>query len=175
MPNVDNPHGLQTLGRTMAGGFPTVESFQKAASFGTALFIGDAVARAADGTINTTITPGTTLYSGVNLNYGAASTLTDHLVITSPDALFEAQDNNSTDGFAAADMGLNANLELNAGSALTQLSGHEINESTANTTSTLDVKLLRLLQSPDNSYGTGWGRFEIIFNKHRMHPAVAGV
>jgi hypothetical protein len=174
MPNVDNPHGLSPLGRTLSGGLPTIESFTKAASFGTALFIGDAVARAADGTINTTITPGTTLYSGVNLQHGAASTLTDHLVMTSPDALFEAQDNNDTDGFAAADMGLNVNLELNAGSAATQLSGHELDESTIQTTNTLDVKLLRLLGSPDNAYGA-YGRYEIVFNKHRMFGNVAGV
>jgi hypothetical protein len=141
MPNNDNPHGLNPLGRTLAGGFPNLESFTKAASFGTALFIGDAVARAADGTINTTITPGTTNYSGVNLSWGAASTLTDHLVMTSPDALFEAQDNNDTDGFVAADMGLNVNLELNAGNALTKISGHELDESTAQTTNTLDMKL----------------------------------
>lgn len=174
MPNVDNPHGLGPLGRTMAGGLPTIESFIKAASYGTALFIGDAVARAADGSIDKAITPGTTNYSGVNLNYGAASTLTDHLVITSPDALFECQDNNDTDGFVAADMGLNCNLELNAGNALTQLSGHELDESTANTTNTLDVKLLRLFGSPDNAYGA-YGRYEIVFNKHRMGLAIAGV
>lgn len=174
MPNVDNPHGLISLGRTLAGGLPTIESFTKAAAFGTALFIGDAVARAADGTINTTITPGTTLYSGVNLNHGAVSTLTDHLVVTSPDALFECQDNSDTNGFDAADMGLNVNIELNAGSAATQLSGHELDESTINTTATLDMKLIRLYGNPNNAYGSN-GRFEVMFNKHRMANATVGV
>jgi hypothetical protein len=69
---------------------------------------------------------------------------------------------------------LNVNLELNAGSALTQLSGHELDESTAATTNTLDVKLLRLFGSPDNAYGA-YGRYEIVFNKHRMANAIAGV
>lgn len=174
MANVDNPHGLSNLGRTLAGGMPTIESFVKAVGFGTALFIGDAIARAADGTIDKTITPGTTLFSGVNLNYGAASTATDHLVVTSPDALFECQDNNDTDGFVAADMGLNVNLELNAGSAVTQLSGHELDESTIQTTATLDVKLIRKYDVPGNEY-TAWGRYEIMFNKHRMAPSMVGV
>lgn len=174
MANVDNPHGLAPLGRTLSGGLPTIETFLKAVGFGTALFIGDAIARAADGSINKTITPGTTLYSGVNLTYGAASTATEHLVMTSPDALFEAQDNNDTDGFAAADMGLNVNLELNAGSAVTQVSGHELDESTIDVTATLDVKLLRLLGNPDNAYGA-YGRYEIMFNKHRMAPNSVGV
>lgn len=174
MANVDNPHGLTLLGRTLSGGCPTIEQFTKAASYGTAIFIGDAVARAADETIDKAITPGTTNYSGVSLNYGAASTLTTHLVSTSLDALYEAQDNNDTDGFVAADMGLNVNLELNAGSATTQISGHELDESTAQTTNTLDVKMLRLFGVPSNEYGS-YSRIEIIFNKHRMAPGVAGV
>jgi hypothetical protein len=174
MPNTDNPHGLRPLMRTLAGGLATIEPFTKAASYGTALFMWDAVARAADGTIDKAITPGTTAYSGVNLNYGAVSTLTDHLVVTSPDALFEAQDNNDTDGLAEADMGLNCNIELNAGSALSQISGHELDESTAATTSSLDVKLLRKWDVPNNAYGS-FARIEIVFNKHRMAPATAGV
>lgn len=174
MPNTDNPQGLRPLMRTLAGGLASVEPFTKAASYGTALFQWDAVARAADGTIDKAITPGTTAYSGVNLNYGAASTLTDHLVVTSPDALFVAQDNDDSDGLAEADMGLNANLELNAGSAATLLSGHEIDESTAATTNSLDVKLLRKWDVLNNAYGE-FCRVEIIFNKHRMAPATAGV
>jgi len=174
MPNVDNPHGLNLLGRTLAGGLPTIESFNKAVGYGTAIFIGDAVARAADGSIDKAITPGTTNYSGVALNHGAASTATAHLVVTSPDSLFECQDNNDTDGFAAVDMGLNVNLELNAGSASTQLSGHELDESTAAGTATLDVKLLRLFGNPNNDYGA-FGRYEIVFNKHRMANAIAGI
>ena len=174
MANLNNPHGLNLLGRTLAGGLPTVESFQKAASYGTAIFNGDAVARVADGTISKAITPGTTLYSGVALNYGAASTLTDHLVITSPDSLFEAQDNDATTGLLATDMGLNANLVLTAGDANTLLSKHQIDYSTIQTTNSLDVKLLRKYDVPNNDYGP-YCRVEIIFNKHRMAPGVAGV
>lgn len=174
MANRDNPHGLHPLMRTMGGGVPRVDYFAKVVGYGTALFIGDAVFRVADGSIDKSGTPGTTAYSGVNLNWGAASTATNHVVIISPNALFEAQDNNDSDGTAEADMGLNANLELNAGSATTLISGHEIDESTENTTSTLDVHLLGKLNVPDNAYG-GWCRVEIMFNKHRMAPATAGI
>jgi hypothetical protein len=174
MANVNAPHGLNVLGRTLAGGLPTVESFQKAASLGTAIFIGDAVARAADGTISITITPGTTLYSGVALNWGAASTLTDHLVITSPDCLFEAQDSDASVGTLAADVGLNANLVLTAGNALTLVSKHQVDQSTLATTNTLDVKILRKFDVPSNDYGPNC-RLEIVFNKHRMALGVAGV
>jgi hypothetical protein len=161
--------------RTLSGGFPVVQLMQKDAAEGTAIFQWDAVNREADGNIEAnSATPGTTLFSGVSLNHGAASTLTDHLVVVSPDAVFEAQDNNDTDGFTAADMGLNVNIELNAGSSTTKISGHELDESTANTTSTLDLHMLDLLNVPDNAAGA-WSRVEVVFNKHRMNPAVAGV
>ena len=176
MANVDNPHGLRPLMRTLGGGPPTAQLMQKDSSEGAGIFIWDAVNREADGNIEAnSATPGTTLYSGVNLGpFGAASTATSHLIQISPDAVFEAQDNADTDGFAAADMGLNVNIELNAGSATTNISGHELDESTATTTNTLDLHMLALLNVPDNAEGSH-SRVEVIFNKHRMNPAVAGV
>ena len=175
MSNVDNPHGLRPLGWNLGGGPPIIQYFDKDASEGAAIFMFDAVNREADGNIEAnSATPGTTNYSGVSLNHGAASTLTSHAVIISPDALYEAQDNADSDGFDAADMGLNVNLELNAGSSTTKQSGHELDESTLNTTDTLDVHVLALLAIPDNAYGSH-GRFEIVFNKHRMNPSRVGV
>lgn len=171
MANIDAPHGLRPLGVTLSGGCPVLSTFSKAAGYGTAIFRGDAVNRVASGSIEASATPGTTLYSGVSLNYGAASTATEHTVITSPDAIFEAQADGS---LAEADMGLNANLVLNAGSALTRQSGHEIAAASAAVTATLDVKLLRKLAVPNNEYGANV-RIEIAFNKHRLNPAVAGV
>jgi len=175
MANTDNPHGLRPLGVCLGGGPPTIQYFDKDASEAAAIFSFDAVNREADGNIEAnSATPGTTTYSGVSLNYGAASTLTSHAVVVSPDALFEAQDNNDTDGFAAADMGLNVNIELNAGSTTTKQSGHELDESTLQTTDTLDLHLLALLAVPDNAYGA-WSRCEVVFNKHRMNPSRVGV
>src|SRR5512139_1552657 len=98
MANVDNPHGLRPLARTLSGGMPWVQLFTKAVGYATAIFQHDAVNQVADGSIEASATPGTTLYSGVALNYGAASTATEHLVITSPDAIFEAQDDQAATG-----------------------------------------------------------------------------
>jgi len=174
MANVDNPHGLRPLGRRMGGGEPEIAFYDKAATYGTAIFIWDAVNRVADGTIDKTATPGSTNYSGVSLTHGAALTLTRHPVIIDPFAFYEAQDNNATDGFAAADMGLNADLQLNAGSATTQISGHEVNETGAAADATFDVHVHEKLDTPDNAYG-GWCRLVITFNKHRMFGATVGV
>lgn len=172
MPNVDNPHGLRPLMRTLGGGFPTVAKFSKAVGYATAIFMWDAINRVADGSIEASATPGTTLYSGVALEHGAASKATRHLSIVSPDAVFEAQDEGT--GIAAADVGLNANLVLNAGNANTLVSGHEINGATKAATATLDLKIIELLADPNNAFGAN-GRFQVVINKHRMHPAVAGV
>lgn len=176
MANVDNAHGLRPLGVCASSpNPPRTQRMLKDASEATAVFIGDAVNREADGNIEAaSATPGTTLYSGVSLSYSAALTLGYHLVVTGPDALYEIQDNNDTDGFVDADMGLNCNLELNAGNATTKISGHELDESTIQTTNTLDMKLLELLGVPDNAAGA-WSRVVVMFNKHRMAPGVAGV
>lgn len=175
MANRDNPHGLAPLGRTLRGGVPSVRQYSKDASEGTAIFINDVVNREADQYIVAGGTPNTTTFQGVSLDYGAGSTLTTHLVVDSPDALYEAQDNHDTDGLAEADMGLMCDLEFNAGSATTFISGHEIDESAAaDTTTDLDVKLLRKLDCPDNDYGAHC-RVEIVFNQHRLNPGVAGV
>jgi len=174
MANIDNPHGLRPVMRTLSGGFPATRQFTKDAAEATAIFINDVVQRQADGNIAAGGTPGTTLYLGVALNYGAASQQTDHLVVVAPDAIFEAQDNADVDGFAAADMGLNCNLEFNAGDALRLISGHELDESSAATTATLDVKLLDKLDVPDNEFGANC-RVLVVFNKHLLNAGVAGV
>jgi hypothetical protein len=173
MANNNNPHGLRPLGISLSGGPAMLDSLSKASGYGTAIFTYDAVNRVADGSIEASATPGTTLYSGVALNYGAASTATDHLVVISPDALYEAQVDDAT-GFTAAEMGLNANLLLTAGNATTKVSKHTINHTGVDVTATLDVHLLGLLNVPDNAFG-GYARIEICFNKHRMAPAAVGV
>jgi hypothetical protein len=174
MANRDNPHGLRPLLRSLSGGHVSINQYQKDVSMATAIFIWDVVNRENDENLAPGGTPGTTTYQGVSLNYGAALTATDHQVIDSPDAIFEAQDNADTDGFAEADMGLNCDLEFNAGSTTDEISGHEIDESAINTTATLDVKLLRLYAVPDNAFGAN-GRIEVMINKHRLGNAVAGV
>lgn len=175
MPNINSPRGLRSLGISLTGGPPVIETFSKPASLDTAIFRHDPVARLADGSISAKsadITPGTTLYSGVALNHGAASTATEHAVIINPDAMYEAQANGS--GLAAADMGLNANLVAGAGNAATKISKWEIASSTANTSNALDVHLLRLFDVVGNEYGA-YARIEVVFNKHRMYGGVAGV
>lgn len=173
MANLNSPHGLKPLGICLSGGAPVIELLSKAVGYGTAIFRYDAINKVAGGTIEASATPHTTKYSGVALDYGAASTATDHLCSITPDALYEAQGDDAT-GNVAADMGLNADLVLTAGNTLTKNSKHQIDSSTKATGATLDVKLHRLLNVPDNEFG-GYARIEISFNAHRDAPGVAGV
>ncbi len=177
MANIDNPHGFRPLGICLSGGQPFIQSLAKAVGLGTAIYPYDLVARLADGSITSataSITPGTTLLSGVALDYGALSTATNHLVVASPDAIFEAQDNGGA-GILAADLGLNANCIVSvAGTLALKKSGHQIATSTADVTATLDLHLLKLLAVPDNAHGAN-ARIEVVINKHRMNPGVVGV
>lgn len=171
MANVNNPHGLMPIMRTLGGGPAATQVMKKAVGYGTAIFQWDAVNRVADGSIEASATPGTTLYSGVALNHGAASKATEHIVIISPDMVYVAQADGS---LVEADMGLNANLVLTAGNAALLRSKHQINAATEADTNSLDVKLLQRYEVPENDWGN-YVRLEVVFNKHRMAPGVAGV
>jgi hypothetical protein len=50
--------------------------------------------------------------------------------------------------------GRNANLVSGAGSTITGISGWMLNSSTLNTTNTLQMKIMRLLEQADNAVGT---------------------
>ena len=171
MANVDRPHGLAPLGRTLDGGQPEIQVHGKVVGYGTAIFVNDVVQRVAAGGIE----PGVgALTVGVALNYGAASKATDHLVIVSPGAVYEAQDNADVDGTALADIGANSNLEANAGSATTEISGYELDESSYAVTSSLHVHLMQKFDHPKNAYGANC-RVEVVFNVHSFGGQVTGV
>lgn len=182
MANTNNPHGLRPLMRTIDGGFPMVFEIQKGSGVALACFQWDVVARIAGGTLDVAgdLTPGTTLWSGVALNYGAASLLTTHTVIVSPGATYEAQDDDTVTGTVATRMGLNANIVATAGNTSTKISKHQINHSTFATTSSLDLHLLQKYTTvlgdsvESNDYGPNC-RVEVIFNGQRMNGETAGV
>ena len=174
MANVDYAHGFSPMLKTLGGGPAVIMTFDKDVLAGTAIFRNDIVQRPTDGNVEAGGTPGTTRYMGVSLNYGATLTKTAHAVVISPNALFEAQDNNATNGLVSADLGLNANAEFNAGNTNTELSGHEINETGIATTASLDLKLIALFAVPGNAHGAN-ARIEVVINKHRFGTEVAGV
>lgn len=180
MANANNPHGIGVLRRRGGGPLETMV-FKKLAAFATAIFKGDVVMqKAGDATSGRIVepgltTPGTTLPSGVALNWGAALTLTDQFVFIDTDLVGEIQDDDDTDGFTAANEGLNALLNVStAGNATTKLSGHQIDEANIATTGSSDLHCLGKFLDPTNDYGP-WCRVEVVFCHHRMGLGSAGV
>lgn len=170
MANVNNPHGLRPLGRTLSGGFPTVEAYKKAVGDAQALYTFDAVTRLAGYVAaGAAITPNTTLYTGVNLNPGIASTLTDHLVMVSPDAMFEAQCSDTLtiakEGYNAPVTIANPSVTAPTSAGYTGISGHQVG--TAVVTAQIDMHIHRLFTASDNTYGQ-YQRVEVSFNRHAL-------
>jgi len=159
----------------MFGVHPEIEQMAKDASGGN-IFINDVIVQETDG--NITIGAAGAAVSGVSTNYSATGLAGTHLVIVDPFAIFEAQDNSDTNGFDAADAGGNVDIEFNAGSATTKISGNELDESTMTTTNTLQLHLRRLYSYQDaagaNAYGA-FGRWEVSFNNHRRLGLTVGL
>lgn len=172
MANVSNLHGFRPLMRSITGG-PGAATMpaHKLVGDGTALFIGDVVKKAASGTKDTVcIAAGTAAANalGVNLNYGAASTATNHIIIPGAWQVFETQ----IDTIAAADLDKNAALVAGAGSSTTYISGHSLNG--VATTNTLDFHVVGLLRTPDNAFGA-YARVEVTFNNSQYGQQIIGV
>jgi hypothetical protein len=169
MANVNNPHGLRPLMRNFNGGRPECESYTKQAAYAQAIYIWDPVTELA-GVLNgpaSGITPGTTRYRGVAMDYSLASLDAVMTIMDGSGAMFETQEDNSgAANVVAAKMGYLANLTTTAGDSTRNTSKVQLSGTSINTTSSLDVKIERLLNVPDNAYGA-FGRLEIHFNKHQ--------
>jgi hypothetical protein len=164
-----NAFGLRWMGFSLSGAPIGVQSYGKPSSDGTAIFMGDVLMKVASSVTNpaggnpmpsckTAVgngTPGTGLWLGVSLNYGAASAATEQLVIDDPSALFYAQCDDSAAETIASKVGKNANFVLTAGNATTKQSQVVIDHTTIATTSTRDVRIRQFVNNvgvnPDNA------------------------
>ncbi len=171
MPNFSTPQGLVPILRGAGGNMADTMLRTKAAGTAARIRIYDCVAAANDGTINRSITPGTTPILGVAIDGGAPSTLTQHHVIEEPDAVYAAMVSTATGG-VAADVFANANLSL--GSTSTFISDDVIDQTTIAGTGSLDLKLLRLHPTVDTTFGQ-FAVFEVQINKAMRDSATAGV
>jgi hypothetical protein len=199
MANVNAPFGLRPV--RSANGQPytgAVRIYSVPSSDGTAIFIGDAVklvgtsqiingspfadvAQAASGDVMVGVVVGVLQDTRDSLTYRAASTQRRLLVADDPDLLFEVQQSNSGTALTANDIGLNVNLTVAAGSTATGYSGTVIDNTTEATTNTLDVKIVGMVDRPDNdigssvSSGTLASRFLVRINRHVFNNQIAGV
>lgn len=113
--------------------------------------------------------------TSTSLPYRAASTLRVAMVADNPDILFECDDISTGTPFTNADVGLNCNIVVGAGSTVTGYSAMELDNTTEATTNTLDVKIVGFTNRADNDPASASGKYLVRINRHRFVNQVAGV
>lgn len=199
MSNVNAPFGLRAVSELNGSPYVgSVRTYSTPASDATALFVGDLVKiagtsqiingvvypdviRAASGDTFVGVVVGCEPDTRDSTQYRAASTARRILVNDDPNALFMVQQSNSGTAFAANDIGLNCNINVGAGSTVTSYSGTVADNATGATTNTLDLKIIGMVNAPDNdvgssaSSGTLASRLLVRLNRHLLVNQTAGV
>lgn len=201
MPNVNAPKGLRPirhLDGTPWNGVTQMYLFPS--SDGSACFVGDPVKQAgaagAAGTVvngincegmptATVAAAGDTIIGVVvgflpdqndlSKKHRVASTNRIALVCTSPDVIYEVQEDSNTSSIVVADIGLNTDFVYAAGSATTGISGVQLDSVSANTptTATAQLRIMGMVPRPDNEIGTN-AKWEVLINEHQ-YKATTGV
>lgn len=183
MANVDRVFGFRPIGHL--NGSPwngKVTKYAILAADGTATFVGDLVKLSgtadADGVAsvaqcaagNTPVGPIVWMEpnpDNLSQNYRTASTLRYVYVADDPDLVMECQEDAVGGALAITNVGQNADIVVAAGSTTTGQSGMELDSSTANTTSTLVLRILGFMQRPDNEVGVANAKMKVAFNVHQ--------
>ena len=192
MANVDAPFGLlpkkHLNGNPWNGG--TMRCYVSA-SYATALFVGDPVVLdpinanrattvrcptviAATGTTGTYIFGVITSFEpnpdNLSLKHRLLSTARYCNVCVDPDVIYWIQDN-ADSAMTKADIGGNCDLEMNAGSAITGLSGVELNSDTQAETAALPILILGVADVEDNGFDGSTDThiiWEVMINMHQL-------
>ena len=198
MANVDAPFGLlpkkHLNGNPWNGG--TMRCYVSA-SYATALFIGDPVVleptNANRGTtvrcptvIAATGTTGTFIFGvitsfepnpdNLTLKHRPLSTARYCNVCVDPDVIYWIQDN-ADSAMTKADIGGNCDLEMNAGSAITGLSGVELNSDTQAENAALPILILGVADVEDNGFDGSTDThiiWEVMINMHQLRATGDG-
>lgn len=85
--------------------------------------------------------------------YRAASTAEYILVADDPELLFEAQEDSAGGALAVTNIGQNIDLIAGTGNTYTGQSAFQLDSSTADTTATLQMRLVSIQQRADNAVG----------------------
>jgi len=199
MANPATPFGLRPVGKVSGEPYSgAVRTYSVPAGDGTAIYIGDAVklvgtsqfingspyadiAQAANGDVFLGVVVAVLPVTDSSLIYRAASTQRLVAVVDDPNVLFEVMQGAGGTALNANDVGLNVDLLVVAGSAITGLSASVINNIGEATTNTLDLKIVGMVDRADNdagasvSAGTLSSHFLVRINRHQFANQVAGV
>lgn len=139
MANLDQAMGLRPSGRILHA---------RVYEAGSTVYKGDPVAFADDGAIDSTVTAP---LLGVALNYATAGN--DVLVADDPSQEFVVQASAAAIN-VQTDIGLNYALTLGTPDATYKISRTVLDDTSGDTTATLDVRLLAIEKRPDNAFGS---------------------
>lgn len=191
------PYGMIPVLNQGAGyntqGFDTVPILD---GYTTSIYKGDVVKLASDGTIQKDTGTSTLTPYGVFLgaeyidpslgylfenNFWPASTTTGYTtwptvpkarVLTFPWGVFQIQANGPV---AMSDVGSNAAIVQTAGSSPYGISRNALNASSINTTSTLPLRIIGLVDKPDNAWGDAYTDVLVVFNNNQQLFTATGV
>lgn len=192
MANVDVPNGLVPVDGSGGAHCISLNPYVIAAGDGTATGVGCPVKIAGSGDTDTgypTVIRATAgdACCGVivgfladkdyeNQTHRSASTRRIALVADSPEQFFSIQEDSVGGALALTNVGQNADMVFASVNTTTGQSGVELDSSTANTTATLGLKILRLDPAVNNAVGTN-ARWIVKINNHQFgsHTGTAGV
>ena len=184
MANPNFPFGLKPVrdrsGRAWNG---AAEAFPVLASDSTALAVGDPVQLAGSSlngrpTVTRATAAGGNFIFGVVIGMGndpvalragyrAASTLSEVLVCTDPELLFEIMADDDAATLAATDVGLNADLIAGSADLVNRVSGFMLDTSTKATTATLQLKIEGIVNDGLNEIAVAKQRVLVSINLHQ--------
>jgi hypothetical protein len=110
--------------------------------------------------------------------YRAASTRRVALVADDPNILFVAQEDGVSDPIEMIDVGANINFVVGTGSTVSGASAMELDSDTHATTSSLTLKLMGFLNTPDNEWvsnGQANTRWVVKINNHQLGSGTGSV
>lgn len=191
MANVNKVNGFRPVSSLTGAPYTgSVTRYVVAAADTTALFVGDLVkfagttgtgdyagirgvtqAAASDAVIGAIVGFDVSVTNLDTPQYRAASTQRGVWVADDPNAYFVAQEDGVTTPIALADVGLNVNFVVAAGSTVTGASGMQIDSNTTTTTATMTLKLVAPLPVSDNELttsGQSYTRWIVKVNNHQL-------
>ena len=180
--NVNRADGFRLVGTTH-GRLPSIRKYDVSAHSG-ALYVGDPVVLSGTGStagipgvvkasVSSTITGifmGKVPTSGVTapaiptVSYIADGGSATIYVCDDPQAIFEIQEDSVGGNIAATALGEFCDVTFGAGNANTEMSGCILDSSDAATGD--NVRLLSVVQRPDNVFGNTYCRFLVTINEH---------
>ena len=188
MANTDAPNGFVPL-RHLTGGVVRPQAYPIANAYSNSLFSGDLVTLLSDGTVGI----GTNTSNALGVFYGVqyidrasgdvkfskvwtastaikANTAATAFVYDDPNITYEVQGSGT---FANANVGELCNVLFTAGETTFGGSQQEANLATLGTTA-LPLRILRLVDAPDNAVGAD-AKLEVVINNHLYGTRASGI